>query len=87
MISIFVDAGLIDIISPPSEFYPDSASLKPPVWEPLARISWSPKQALDLGFLLMYAKDRGFFYLQLEDGVLAGKVGDCAHIEKIFIFF
>ena len=35
----------------------------------------------------MYAKDRGFFYLQLEDGVLAVKVGDCAHIEKIFIFF
>ena len=75
LLIFFADSGLIDIISPPIEFYPDLVSLKKTVWEPLERFSWSPKQALDLSFLLMYAKDRGVFYLQLEDGVLAGKVG------------
>ena len=72
---MLADTGLIDIISPPSEFYPNMTSLKQTVWEPLERFSWSPKQALDLSFLMMYAKDRGIFYLQLEDGVLTGKVG------------
>ena len=72
---MLADTGLIDIISPPSEFYPNMTSLKQTVWEPLGRFSWSPKQALDLSFLMMYAKDRGIFYLQLEDGVLTGKVG------------
>ena len=72
---IIADTGLIDIISPPAEFYPDIASLEKTVWEPLARFSWRPKQALDLSFLMMYAQNKGIFYVQLEDGVLTGKVG------------
>ena len=40
----------------------------------MERVSWRSKQALDFSFLMMYAKDRGTFYVQLEDDVLTKKV-------------
>ena len=42
----------------------------------MERVTWRSKQALDFSFLMMYAKDRGTFYVQLEDDVLTKKV-DC----------
>ena len=40
----------------------------------MERVTWRSKQALDFSFLMMYAKDRGTFYVQLEDDVLTKKV-------------
>ena len=40
----------------------------------MERVSWRSKQALDFSFLMMYATDRGTFYVQLEDDVLTKKV-------------
>lgn len=44
------------------------------LWQTLGddmeRVTWRSKQALDFSFLMMYAKDRGTFYVQLEDDVL-----------------
>ena len=34
------------------------------------RVRWRSKQALDFTFLMMYAKDRGTYYVQLEDDVI-----------------
>ena len=70
----FIDTGLIEIISPPGEFYPDMASLKQTLGDDMERVTWRSKQALDFSFLMMYAKDRGTFYVQLEDDVLTKKV-------------
>ena len=70
----FTDSGLIEIISPPGEFYPDMASLKQTLGDDMERVTWRSKQALDFSFLMMYAKDRGTFYVQLEDDVLTKKV-------------
>ena len=39
----------------------------------LSRVEWRTKQNLDYAYLMMYAEDRGRFYLQLEDDVLAAK--------------
>ena len=39
----------------------------------MERVTWRSKQALDFSFLMMYAKDRGTFYVQLEDDVLTKK--------------
>ena len=73
----FTDTGLIEIISPPGEFYPDMASLKQTLGDDMERVTWRSKQALDFSFLMMYAKDRGTFYVQLEDDVLTKKVRKC----------
>ena len=37
------------------------------------RIKWRSKQSLDFAFLMMYAKDRGTYYVQLEDDVITKK--------------
>ena len=34
------------------------------------RVMWRAKQSLDFAFLMMYAKDRGTYYVQLEDDVI-----------------
>ena len=34
------------------------------------RVRWRAKQSLDFTFLMMYAKDRGMYYIQLEDDVI-----------------
>ena len=78
----FTDTGLIEIISPPGEFYPDMASLKQTLGDDMERVTWRSKQALDFSFLMMYAKDRGTFYVQLEDDVLTKKVRKCENISK-----
>ena len=40
----------------------------------MERVTWRSKQSLDFSFLMMYAKSRGTFYVQLEDDVLTKKV-------------
>jgi alpha-1,3-mannosylglycoprotein beta-1,4-N-acetylglucosaminyltransferase A/B len=37
------------------------------------KLTWRSKQSLDFSFLMMYAKSRGTFYVQLEDDVLTKK--------------
>ena len=34
------------------------------------RVRWRAKQSLDFAFLMTYAKDRGKYYVQLEDDVI-----------------
>ena len=34
------------------------------------RVRWRAKQSLDFTFLMTYAKDRGTYYVQLEDDVI-----------------
>ena len=36
----------------------------------MERVRWRTKQLLDFTFLMMYAKDRGTYYVQLEDDVI-----------------
>ncbi len=59
--------GLLDIISVDPDFYPDWTKLKPSLNDPMDRVIWRSKQNLDYAFLMMYAQDRGKYYLQLED--------------------
>ena len=66
-----MDTGLIDIISPPSSYYPDFAKLPVTLSDTVERVRWRSKQSLDYAFLMMYAYPRGMFYVQLEDDILA----------------
>ena len=90
-----LESGLMEVISPPLEFYPDMTHLKKTLgwfWfesqffqklipsfflflgDDMERVTWRSKQSLDFSFLMMYAKSRGTFYVQLEDDVLTKKV-------------
>jgi len=65
-----LEEGVLDVISPPSEYYPDAASLRKTLGDDMERVAWRSKQALDFAFLMMYAQSKATFYVQLEDDVL-----------------
>uniref|UniRef100_A0A3Q3C1K9 Zgc:154054 n=1 Tax=Haplochromis burtoni TaxID=8153 RepID=A0A3Q3C1K9_HAPBU len=66
-----VQSGLLEVISPSQYYYPDFASLKETFGDSKERVKWRTKQNLDFSFLMLYAQDKGTFYVQLEDDVVA----------------
>lgn len=69
--SASIESGLLEVISPPAEFYPDMDNLKLTFGDTKERVKWRTKQNLDFTFLMLYARTRGFYYVQLEDDVIA----------------
>ncbi|XP_078066774.1 alpha-1,3-mannosyl-glycoprotein 4-beta-N-acetylglucosaminyltransferase B-like isoform X1 [Mustelus asterias] len=66
-----IQAGLLEIISPSANFYPDLSNLRETFGDSQQRVKWRTKQNLDYSFLMMYAQAKGAFYLQLEDDIIA----------------
>uniref|UniRef100_A0A3Q4GIQ3 Zgc:154054 n=1 Tax=Neolamprologus brichardi TaxID=32507 RepID=A0A3Q4GIQ3_NEOBR len=66
-----VQSGLLEVVSPSQYYYPDFASLKETFGDSKERVKWRTKQNLDFSFLMLYAQDKGTFYVQLEDDVVA----------------
>ncbi|XP_061440894.1 alpha-1,3-mannosyl-glycoprotein 4-beta-N-acetylglucosaminyltransferase-like protein MGAT4D isoform X3 [Rhineura floridana] len=64
-------SGVLEVISPPSSYYPELSNLKETFGDSKERVRWRTKQNLDYSFLMMYAQPRGTFYLQLEDDIIA----------------
>ncbi|XP_028401852.1 alpha-1,3-mannosyl-glycoprotein 4-beta-N-acetylglucosaminyltransferase A-like [Dendronephthya gigantea] len=69
----YIRSGLIEIVVPPKEFYPDLNNLPKDVTfhDPPLRVKWRTKQNLDFSYLMMYAQQRARFYVQLEDDLIA----------------
>ncbi|CAF1144128.1 unnamed protein product [Adineta ricciae] len=66
----YIENGLIEIISPPIEFYPDFETLKLSLNDDKQRVKWRTKQNYDFTYLMMYSAVRGKYYIQLEDDVV-----------------
>ncbi|GCB66540.1 hypothetical protein scyTo_0015010, partial [Scyliorhinus torazame] len=66
-----IQSGLLEIISPSANFYPDLSNLRETFGDSQQRVKWRTKQNLDYSFLMMYAQAKGTFYLQLEDDIIA----------------
>ncbi|XP_067454655.1 alpha-1,3-mannosyl-glycoprotein 4-beta-N-acetylglucosaminyltransferase B-like isoform X1 [Thunnus thynnus] len=64
-------SGLLEVVSPSQYYYPDFASLEETFGDSKDRVKWRTKQNLDFSFLMLYAQDKGTFYVQLEDDVVA----------------
>ncbi|XP_070612743.1 alpha-1,3-mannosyl-glycoprotein 4-beta-N-acetylglucosaminyltransferase-like protein MGAT4D [Erythrolamprus reginae] len=64
-------SGALELISPHESFYPDFSNLKETFGDSKERVRWRTKQNLDYSFLMMYAKQKGTYYLQLEDDIVA----------------
>ena len=50
-----LDKGLLEIIAPPANFYPDLSTLKQTFGDNPERVYWRSKQNLDYALLMMYA--------------------------------
>ncbi|XP_058049024.1 alpha-1,3-mannosyl-glycoprotein 4-beta-N-acetylglucosaminyltransferase-like protein MGAT4D [Ahaetulla prasina] len=66
-----VNSGALEVISPHESFYPDFSNLKETFGDSKERVRWRSKQNLDYSFLMMYAQQKGTYYLQLEDDIMA----------------
>ncbi|XP_030594716.1 alpha-1,3-mannosyl-glycoprotein 4-beta-N-acetylglucosaminyltransferase B isoform X2 [Archocentrus centrarchus] len=66
-----VQSGLLEVISPSQYYYPNFTTLKETFGDSKERVKWRTKQNLDFSFLMLYAQDKGIFYVQLEDDVVA----------------
>uniref|UniRef100_A0A8C9VX99 Alpha-1,3-mannosyl-glycoprotein 4-beta-N-acetylglucosaminyltransferase A n=1 Tax=Scleropages formosus TaxID=113540 RepID=A0A8C9VX99_SCLFO len=64
-------SGLLEVISPPASYYPDLSNLKETFGDSKERVRWRTKQNLDYSFLMMYAVNKGVYYVQLEDDIVA----------------
>lgn len=70
--SEYIESGLIEIISPPSSYYPDfNRTVRVTLGDPLHRVKWRTKQNLDFSYLMMYSQSKGTYYVQLEDDILS----------------
>ncbi|XP_046468429.1 alpha-1,3-mannosyl-glycoprotein 4-beta-N-acetylglucosaminyltransferase B [Neodiprion pinetum] len=67
------EVGLIEVISPSTHYYPDLSKLRDTLGDNHQRVVWRTKQNLDFAFLMSYARNKGTFYVQLEDDILAKK--------------
>lgn len=65
-----ISSGLLEIISPPESYYPDLTNLKETFGDSKERVRWRTKQNLDYCFLMMYAQQKGIYYIQLEDDII-----------------
>jgi len=66
-----IGSGLLEIISPPSTYYPDWNETTPSLGDTIERTRWRTKQNLDFAYLMMYCQPRATYYVQLEDDVLS----------------
>lgn len=68
---MYVENGLIEVLSPPSSYYPNMDKLRQTLNDPPERVKWRSKQNLDFAFLMAYSQPKATFYVQLEDDILA----------------
>ncbi|XP_071064823.1 alpha-1,3-mannosyl-glycoprotein 4-beta-N-acetylglucosaminyltransferase A isoform X2 [Dasypus novemcinctus] len=77
-----ISSGLVEVISPPESYYPDFTNLKETFGDSKERVRWRTKQNLDYCFLMMYAQEKGVYYIQLEDDIIVKQ--NYFHIIKNF---
>ncbi|KAM9741226.1 alpha-1,3-mannosyl-glycoprotein 4-beta-N-acetylglucosaminyltransferase B isoform 1-T1 [Menidia menidia] len=66
-----VESGLLEVVSPSQNYYPDFNNLEETLGDSKTRVRWRSKQSMDFSFLMLYAHNRGTFYVQLEDDIIA----------------
>ncbi|XP_030224735.1 alpha-1,3-mannosyl-glycoprotein 4-beta-N-acetylglucosaminyltransferase B isoform X1 [Gadus morhua] len=64
-------SGLLEVVSPSRSFYPDFTTLHETLGDSKERVKWRTKQTLDFSYLMLYAQDKGKYYVQLEDDIVA----------------
>ncbi|KAL3879091.1 hypothetical protein ACJMK2_031405 [Sinanodonta woodiana] len=79
-----VNKGLVEVVGPPAEFYPDMNNLKTTFGDTRERVKWRTKQNLDFCFLMLYARTRGIYYVQVSK---LFKSSDLPIVVEFFLMF
>ncbi|GAU93552.1 hypothetical protein RvY_05478 [Ramazzottius varieornatus] len=66
----YIEKGVLEIIAPSVDYYPDLNALPSTLGDPPERMKWRAKQVLDFAYLMMYGHKKGVYYMQLEDDVV-----------------
>ncbi|GMR57587.1 hypothetical protein PMAYCL1PPCAC_27791, partial [Pristionchus mayeri] len=65
----YFNSGLLQVLVPPAEWYPDISLIPPNLNDTAERMYWRTKQNLDFAYLMIYSARMGELYLQLEDDI------------------
>nr|CAB3263806.1 alpha-1,3-mannosyl-glycoprotein 4-beta-N-acetylglucosaminyltransferase A-like [Phallusia mammillata] len=68
-----VNSGLIQVITPPVNFYPEFDVLPRTLGDPQDRVKWRSKEVLDAAYLMFVCRNKAKYYLMLEDDITALK--------------
>jgi len=66
-----VNCGLLQVISPPKNFYPSFVHLPTSLGDPPERQRWRSKEVVDAAYLMFHCRNMAHYYVMLEDDVLA----------------
>lgn len=66
-----IEAGLLHIIVPPSNYYPDYSNFSGQFGDTKEKAIFDSKENLDMAYLMMYVRIRAAFYVQLSTDLLA----------------
>ncbi|XP_018601852.1 alpha-1,3-mannosyl-glycoprotein 4-beta-N-acetylglucosaminyltransferase B isoform X2 [Scleropages formosus] len=66
-----VNSGILEVVTASPHFYPSFSQLKETLGDSKERVKWRTKQNLDYSFLMLYAQQKGSYYVQLEDDIAA----------------
>uniref|UniRef100_H3AXD5 Alpha-1,3-mannosyl-glycoprotein 4-beta-N-acetylglucosaminyltransferase B n=1 Tax=Latimeria chalumnae TaxID=7897 RepID=H3AXD5_LATCH len=70
MFPIEIRAGLIEVISPSPNFYPDFSRLKESFGDPRERVRWRTFESFFFSFFPLVIKSIGCIFLELEDDIV-----------------
>jgi len=66
-----VNCGLLQVISPPKNFYPSFDHLQATLGDPPERQRWRSKEVVDAAYLMFHCRHMGNYYVMLEDDIIA----------------
>lgn len=66
-----IEKGNIIVIEPPKQYYPNLKNVPRLYNDPMERVEWRSRQAIDYSFLFYFSIDFGKYFIQLEDDIEA----------------
>jgi len=66
-----VNCGLLQVISPPKNFYPSFERPQATLGDPPERVRWRSKGVVDAAHLMFHCRNMANYYVMLEDDILA----------------
>ena len=68
-----VDMGMLQVIAPNFDAYPDFKNLPKTLNDPPERLQWRAKQVFDTAYVMHYCIGKADHYMRIEDDVWAAK--------------
>lgn len=67
------ESGLIQVIGPPDDFYPNFDNVEQTLGDPANRVKWRSKEVVDAALLMFLCRHKAEYYVMVEDDIIAAK--------------